>query len=82
MRIAVVGSGPSAFYTVKYFLKACSDKTVKIDIFEKLPEPFGLIRFGVAPDHPEVKNVRNDFIEIDICKSTSEDLVIIFDRIL
>lgn len=64
MRVAVVGSGPSAFYTVKYFLKTFKDKSVKIDIFERLPEPFGLVRFGVAPDHPEVKNVRNDFSEL------------------
>jgi adrenodoxin-NADP+ reductase len=37
---------------------------VKIDILEKLPIPFGLVRFGVAPDHPEVKNVINTFHKI------------------
>lgn len=35
-----------------------------IDIYEKLPVPFGLVRFGVAPDHPEVKNVINTFIKV------------------
>jgi len=64
MRIAVVGSGPSAFYTVKYFLKMFRDKAVKIDMFERLPEPYGLVRFGVAPDHQEVKNVTNDFANL------------------
>ena len=64
MRIAVVGSGPSAFYTVKYFLRSFKDTSVRIDMFERLPEPFGLVRFGVAPDHPEVKNVKNDFLDL------------------
>ncbi|KAF4707915.1 hypothetical protein FOZ62_010577, partial [Perkinsus olseni] len=58
-RIAVLGSGPGAFYTAKYIMRQ-SDST-RIDMFERLPEPFGLVNFGVAPDHPEVKNVRNEF---------------------
>ena len=58
--VAVVGSGPAGFYTSKYLFKKAGDK-VKIDMFERLPTPFGLVRFGVAPDHPEVKNVINDF---------------------
>ncbi|TEB15665.1 hypothetical protein C9890_0598 [Perkinsus sp. BL_2016] len=57
--LAVIGSGPSAMYTVKYVLKQIP--SLKIDIFEKLSEPFGLVRFGVAPDHPEVKNVAHEF---------------------
>ncbi|CAK9009614.1 unnamed protein product [Durusdinium trenchii] len=58
--VAVVGSGPAGFYTSKYLFKKAGD-TLKIDMFERLPTPFGLVRFGVAPDHPEVKNVINDF---------------------
>ena len=52
--VAVVGSGPAGFYTSKYLFKKAGDD-VKIDMFERLPTPFGLVRFGVAPDHPEVK---------------------------
>lgn len=63
--MAVIGSGPSAFYTTKYFFKqAGTGGKVKVDMFERLPVPYGLVRFGVAPDHPEVKNVKNDFAEV------------------
>ncbi|XP_074199752.1 NADPH:adrenodoxin oxidoreductase, mitochondrial isoform X4 [Camelus bactrianus] len=60
-QICVVGSGPAGFYTAQHLLKhhprAC------VDIFEKQLVPFGLVRFGVAPDHPEVKNVINTFTQ-------------------
>ena len=58
-RVCIVGSGPAGFYTAQQLLK--SDKNVIVDIYEKLPVPFGLVRYGVAPDHPEVKNVINTF---------------------
>jgi len=61
--IAVIGSGPGAFYTSKFFLKK-GGENAKVDMFERLPTPFGLVRFGVAPDHPEVKNVINDFTAV------------------
>jgi adrenodoxin-NADP+ reductase len=51
--VAIVGSGPAGFYTAYKLLRIIPD--IKIDIYEKLPAPFGLIRYGVAPDHPEVK---------------------------
>ena len=57
--MAIIGSGPSAFYTAKYLLKDYPHCT--IDMLEALPAPFGLVRYGVAPDHPEVKHVANDF---------------------
>lgn len=53
-KVAVVGSGPSGLFLTKNLLK-CFQNNVKIDVFEKLPTPFGLLKFGVAPDHPEVK---------------------------
>lgn len=53
-KVAVIGSGPSGLFLCKNLLKLFPD-TMKIDIFEKLPEPLGLIRFGVAPDHADVK---------------------------
>jgi ferredoxin/flavodoxin---NADP+ reductase len=56
LRVAVVGSGPAAFYTADFLLR---DKTahVEVDMFERLPTPFGLVRFGVAPDHQSIKRV-------------------------
>lgn len=53
--VAVVGSGPAGFYAIEALLKA--DAQVRIDIFERLPNPFGLVRSGVAPDHPSIKGV-------------------------
>ncbi len=57
--MAIVGSGPSALYTAKYLLKRVP--TARVDVFEREPVPFGLVRFGVAPDHQEVKLVTNEF---------------------
>jgi len=53
LRVAVVGSGPSGFYAAEALLK--SGREVRIDMFERLPAPFGLVRNGVAPDHPKLK---------------------------
>lgn len=57
IRIAVVGSGPAGFYTA-YRLMSKVENTF-VDMYEQLPVPFGLVRFGVAPDHPEVKVSKN-----------------------
>ena len=51
--MAVIGSGPAGFYTA-YKVKS-SIENATVDMYESLPVPFGLVRFGVAPDHPEVK---------------------------
>ncbi|CRL00472.1 CLUMA_CG013734, isoform A [Clunio marinus] len=59
IKACIVGSGPAGFYSAQYILKHLPNSHV--DIIEKLPVPFGLVRFGVAPDHPEVKNVINTF---------------------
>ncbi|KAI1099903.1 nucleotide-binding domain-containing protein [Jackrogersella minutella] len=61
-RMAVVGSGPAGFYTA-YRVMSKIPKT-KVDMFEALPVPYGLVRFGVAPDHPEVKNCQEKFEEV------------------
>mmetsp|Transcript_17323 Transcript_17323/g.27004 ORF Transcript_17323/g.27004 Transcript_17323/m.27004 type:complete len:498 (-) Transcript_17323:306-1799(-) len=69
----VIGSGPSGFYAAKY-LKAQEkqfDTPVTIDIFERLPTPYGLVRSGVAPDHPEVKNVEHDFADVMVSNKES-----------
>mmetsp|Transcript_26491 Transcript_26491/g.32479 ORF Transcript_26491/g.32479 Transcript_26491/m.32479 type:complete len:570 (+) Transcript_26491:47-1756(+) len=76
-KVAIVGSGPSGFYTAKYLLKEVSALTdplqCSIDILEKLPTPYGLVRSGVAPDHPDVKNVENEFAAILDSPLTSND---------
>ncbi len=100
LSVAIVGSGPSGFYSAKYLQLALqraknesayskvgemdvtttteqrNDNAIKktnliesieelnIDLIERLPTPFGLVRSGVAPDHPEVKNVENDFVAL------------------
>merc|ERR1719361_1757654 len=55
----IVGSGPSGCYTAKYLLKKVPD--IRISIIDELPTPFGLVRYGVAPDHADTKNVITDF---------------------
>lgn len=56
-KVAIVGAGPAGFYTAHHLLHKCPPQTnIEIDFIEKLPAPYGLSRYGVAPDHPEVKN--------------------------
>ncbi len=55
LNVAIVGSGPSGFYTAEALLRSRDD--IQIDIIERLPTPYGLIRGGVAPDHAKTKNV-------------------------
>jgi ferredoxin--NADP+ reductase len=61
-RIAVVGSGPSGFYATEALLR--SGTPLAVDMFERLPVPYGLVRFGVAPDHPKLKLVTAAFDRI------------------
>lgn len=61
-RMAVLGSGPAGFYSAYKVMQGIDD--AKIDMYERLPVPFGLVRFGVAPDHPEVKNCQDKFTEV------------------
>ncbi len=56
LSVAVVGSGPSGFYAAESLLKT-PDLTVRVDMFDRLPTPFGLVRGGVAPDHQKIKSV-------------------------
>ena len=59
LRVAIIGSGPAGFYTAHRLLSKLDDALV--DMYEQLPVPYGLVRFGVAPDHPEVKNCQDTF---------------------
>jgi ferredoxin/flavodoxin---NADP+ reductase len=56
IRIAVIGSGPAGFYTAGHLLKDSTER-IEVDMLERLPTPWGLVRSGVAPDHPKIKSV-------------------------
>jgi ferredoxin--NADP+ reductase len=60
MRVAIIGSGPAGFYAAEALLKR-TDAVVDVDMFDRLPTPFGLVRGGVAPDHPKIKSVTRVF---------------------
>ncbi|XP_008783243.2 NADPH:adrenodoxin oxidoreductase, mitochondrial isoform X1 [Phoenix dactylifera] len=62
LRVCIVGSGPAGFYTAEKMLKA--HEGAEVDILDRLPTPFGLVRSGVAPDHPETKIVVNQFSRV------------------
>ena len=55
LRVAVVGAGPAGFYAAEHLLR--QERPVTVDLFDRLPTPFGLVRGGVAPDHPKIKSV-------------------------
>ncbi len=63
LRVAIIGSGPAAFYAADHLLRQ-DGLTVEIDMFERFPTPYGLVRTGVAPDHPKIKSVTKKFAEI------------------
>ena len=60
MRVAVVGSGPAGFYAADALLKS-EDPQVEVDLVDRLPTPWGLVRLGVAPDHENIKAVSRAF---------------------
>ena len=62
--VAIVGSGPSGFFAAASLLKAADasdDIDVVVDMLEMLPTPWGLVRSGVAPDHPKIKSISKQF---------------------
>jgi ferredoxin--NADP+ reductase len=58
-RVAIVGSGPSGFYAAETLLGA--EEVLIVDMYDRLPTPFGLVRYGVAPDHAKIKNVTKKY---------------------
>jgi len=62
-RAAVVGAGPAGFYAAESLLKA-SNPSFTVDLLERLPMPYGLVRYGVAPDHQKIKSVTKAFDKI------------------
>ncbi|KAH9850435.1 FAD/NAD-P-binding domain-containing protein [Lenzites betulinus] len=68
LKLAIVGGGPSAFYVASRLLSLLPESSarashLKIDMYDRLWAPYGLVRYGVAPDHPEVKNCTHKFAE-------------------
>ncbi len=63
LRVAIIGSGPAAFYTAEHLLRR-DGLLVEIDMFERLPTPYGLVRGGVAPDHQKIKSVAAAFDKV------------------
>jgi ferredoxin--NADP+ reductase len=63
LRVAVVGSGPAGFYAAGGLL-ASDDPVVEVDLIDRLPTPWGLVRLGVAPDHPNIKAVSRAFEKV------------------
>src|SRR5436309_6427412 len=62
MRVAIVGSGPAGFYTASALQAGAPG--VEVDMLERLPTPWGLVRAGVAPDHPNIKSVSRVYEKI------------------
>ncbi|HEY7379891.1 MAG TPA: FAD-dependent oxidoreductase [Gaiella sp.] len=94
LRVAVVGSGPAGFYAAGQLL-ASDAPAVEVDMVERLPTPWGLVRLGVAPDHPNIKSVSRVFEKIaqrpgfrflgnvEVGRDlTHEDLVRLYDAVV
>src|SRR5262245_40786 len=60
LRVAVVGAGPAGFYTAEHLFRQAG-LAARVDLYDRLPTPYGLVRFGVAPDHQKIKNVTAAF---------------------
>lgn len=63
LRIAIIGAGPAAFYAAEALL-SCGQPGLRVDMFDRLPTPFGLVRHGVAPDHQKIKTVTKAFSRV------------------
>lgn len=64
MRVAIVGAGPAGIFAADLLLKAERNFAVSIDMFDQLPAPYGLVRYGVAPDHPRIKGIVNSLRDV------------------
>jgi ferredoxin/flavodoxin---NADP+ reductase len=64
LRLAIVGAGPAGIYAADILLKHERSFDVSVDLFERLPAPYGLVRYGVAPDHPRIKGIVSALREV------------------
>src|SRR5438128_3506177 len=63
LRVAIIGAGPTGYYAADHLLR--QDRvTVEVDMFDRLPTPYGLVRLGVAPDHQKIKSVTAAFDKV------------------
>ena len=62
LRVAIIGTGPAGMYAAGALI--AGHHHVRVDLFDKIPAPFGLVRYGVAPDHQKIKNVTAVFDRI------------------
>src|SRR6059058_2328113 len=94
LKVAVVGSGPAGFYAADALLKS-EDPQVVVDVLDRLPTPWGLVRLGVAPDHENIKAVSRAFEKtaarpgfrffgnVEVCSTVShEELLSIYDAVV
>lgn len=70
VRVAIVGAGPSGFYAAGSLLKSWKGEVI-VDLFDRLPAPYGLVRYGVAPDHQKIKNVEKVYLRTAMDKRVS-----------
>jgi ferredoxin/flavodoxin---NADP+ reductase len=63
LRVAIIGAGPAGFYAAEALFKH-KELAVEVDMFDKLPTPYGLVRAGVAPDHQKIKSVTKVFDKV------------------
>ena len=63
LRVAIIGAGPTGFYAADHLLNH-PEVVVEVDMFDRLPTPYGLVRLGVAPDHQKIKFVTNAFDKV------------------
>ena len=63
LRVAIIGAGPTGFYAADHLLKQ-KDRVVEVDLFDRVPTPYGLVRAGVAPDHQKIKSVTAAFDKV------------------
>ena len=65
LRLAIVGAGPAGIYAADLLIKSeIRDFDVSVDLFDLLPAPYGLVRYGVAPDHPRIKGIIKALYEV------------------
>ena len=63
-RVAVIGSGPAGIYTAQALTDPATGTAVQVDIYDRLPVPYGLVRYGVAPDHPKIKSIIGQLLKV------------------
>ena len=63
-RVAVIGSGPAGIYTAQALTDPANGTAIQVDIYDRLPVPYGLVRYGVAPDHPKIKSIIGQLLKV------------------